>query len=238
MLRAVLFDWGDTLMRWDWDDAYFQVANEAALSALARDDAPTAAAIGEYFRDRPELISWAGEDEVDYPEVMRAMLGHLGCAVDDDDLERYLEAQYWSWVDSAIMLGATTYALLESLRARGLKLGLVSNAFDPPRLLHANLERMGVAERLDVAVFSSEVGKRKPHRVIFERALQSLDVDPEDALFVGDRRVQDVGGAAQLGMKTVQAVWFRADENPDGAEPDYVAFTPYDVLNIVNRLRA
>ncbi len=233
-----MFDWGDTLMRWEWDDAYFDVANEVALRALARDDAPTVAAIGDYFRERPELISWAGEDEVDYPEVMRAMLGHLGCAVDDDELERYLEAQYWNWVDSAITLGATTHALLESLRARGLKLGIVSNAFDPPRLLHANLERMGVAERLDFAVFSSEVGKRKPHPVIFERALAALEVEPQQALFVGDRLRQDVEGASQLGMTTVQAVWFRADDNPDGAEPDFVAFTHFDVLNIVDRLRA
>jgi hypothetical protein len=35
----------------------------------------------------------------------------------------------------------------------------------------------------------------------------------------------------------VQAVWFRADEHPDGAEPDYQAFTQFDVLNIVDRLR-
>jgi hypothetical protein len=34
----------------------------------------------------------------------------------------------------------------------------------------------------------------------------------------------------------VQALWFRADDNPDGAEPDYQAFTQHDVLNIVRRL--
>jgi hypothetical protein len=39
-------------------------------------------------------------------------------------------------------------------------------------------------------------------------------------------------------MTTVQALWFRADENPDGIEPDYQAFTPMDVLILVDRLRA
>ncbi len=133
-------------------------------------------------------------------------------------------------------LGGTTHALLESLRGRGLKLGLVSNALDPPGLLHADLEELGIAERVDVALFSSEVGKRKPHPAIFERALETLEVSPEAALFVGDRLVEDVGGAARAGMTTVQALWFSADDSPDGIEPDFQAFTQMDVLNIATRL--
>jgi putative hydrolase of the HAD superfamily len=103
-------------------------------------------------------------------------------------------------------------------------------------LLQRTLAEMGLAEHLDVAVFSSEVGKRKPHPAIFERALGELGVPACEALFVGDRLYEDVRGAGELGMRTVQAVWFRADENPDGGEPDFQAFTPHDVLNVVRRL--
>jgi hypothetical protein len=39
-------------------------------------------------------------------------------------------------------------------------------------------------------------------------------------------------------MTTVQALWFRADESPDGGEPDFQAFTQMDVLNVVDRLAA
>jgi FMN phosphatase YigB (HAD superfamily) len=95
---------------------------------------------------------------------------------------------------------------------------------------------MGIAERVDFAVFSSEIGRRKPDPAIFERALEALGVTPEEALFVGDRLWEDVGGAGAVGMRTVQAVWFRADDYPDGGEPDFQAFTPMDVLNIVRRL--
>ena len=128
--------------------------------------------------------------------------------------------------------------VLAELRGHGLKLGLVSNAFDPGWLLHRDLEHMGLAERLDFSVFSSEVGVRKPHPAIFERALEALEVEPERALFVGDRLYEDVRGAAEVGMTTVQALWFRADEHPDGAEPDHQAFTQLDVLNIARRLVA
>jgi hypothetical protein len=34
----------------------------------------------------------------------------------------------------------------------------------------------------------------------------------------------------------VQALWFRADDDERGLEPDYEAFTPADVLNVVRRL--
>jgi hypothetical protein len=37
-------------------------------------------------------------------------------------------------------------------------------------------------------------------------------------------------------MTTVQALWFRVDENAEPPEPDYEAFTPMDVLNVVRRL--
>ena len=86
------------------------------------------------------------------------------------------------------------------------------------------------------AVFSSETGKRKPHPAIFETVLARLGVDPGRAVFVGDRRYEDVRGAKEVGMTTVQAFWFRADDDERGLDPDFEAFTPMDVLNVVRRL--
>ena len=80
------------------------------------------------------------------------------------------------------------------------------------------------------------MGRRKPGAEIFERALEALGVRAEAALFVGDRLYEDVRGASELGMTTVQALWFRADDHPEGGEPDYQAFTQMDVLNVVRRL--
>jgi len=174
-------------------------------------------------------------EEIEYPELVRRLLADFEVTIDDDELRRYLEAEHSAW-DPARVLGAHTHALLESLRARGLKLGLVSNAFDPGWLLHRDLEQMGLAQRLDFSVFSSEVGTRKPHPAIFERALEELGVEPENALFVGDRLYEDIRGAGELGMTTVQALWFRADEHADGREPDHQAFTQADVLNVVQHL--
>jgi putative hydrolase of the HAD superfamily len=239
VLEAVLFDWGDTLMEFRYDEELMDAAFRAGLAALERDDLAPSDEIRAHFRERFEPLFWLPGtfEEIEYPGLIRQALAHFHVELTDEELVRFLEAEHAAW-QPARVLGATTHALLETLRERGLKLGLVSNAFDPGWLLHRDLEQMGIAERLDFAVFSSEVGKRKPHPEIFERALEALGVEPERALFVGDRLYEDVRGANELGMTTVQALWFRADEHPDGGEPDHQAFTQFDVLNIAGRLGA
>jgi putative hydrolase of the HAD superfamily len=239
MLRAVLFDWGDTLMQFAYEPELVEAGQRAGLEALGRDGLPEADAIAAHFREHYEPLLWVPGtlEEIEYPGLVRDLLAHFGIEVTDEELGRFLEAEHAAW-EPARVLGATTHALLEALRSRGLRLGLVSNAFDPGWLLHRDLEQMGIAERIDHAVFSSEVGKRKPHPEIFERALEALEVAPGDALFVGDRLYEDVRGAAEVGMATVQAVWFRADEHPGGGNPDFQAFTQMDVLNVADRLLA
>ncbi|HKA25925.1 MAG TPA: HAD-IA family hydrolase [Gaiellaceae bacterium] len=237
MPEAVLFDWGDTLIRFVYDEALVEAGHRAGLAALGRDDVPEVERVATHFRERYEPLFWAPGtvEELEYPGLVRQLLGDFGIEVDDEELTRFLEAEHAAW-DPARQIAANTPALLESLRGRGLKLGLVSNAFDPGWLLHRDLEQMGLAQLLDFAVFSSEVGKRKPHPAIFERALDALGVAAAESVFVGDRLYEDVRGANELGMTTVQALWFRADEHPEGGEPDFQAFTQMDVLNVVDRL--
>jgi putative hydrolase of the HAD superfamily len=239
VLEAVLFDWGDTLMEFAYSPELVAAGHRAGLAAIGRDGLPEVEALTEHFREEYEPLFWVPGtiEEIEYPDLVRRLLADFDVTIDDEELDRYLVAEHEAW-DPARLLGAHTHALLESLRGQGLKLGLVSNAFDPGWLLHRDLEQMGLAQRLDFSVFSSEVGKRKPHPAIFERALAALGVEPENALFVGDRLYEDIRGAGELGMTTVQAIWFRADEHPEGREPDYQAFTQADVLNVARRLAA
>ena len=85
-------------------------------------------------------------------------------------------------------------------------------------------------------MLADEVGWRKPDPRIFGSALDRLGVAAGDAVHVGDRLDADVGGAAAAGITTVQALWFSADTDAADVEPDFVAFTPMDVLNVTQRL--
>ena len=239
MLRAVLFDWGDTLMQFEFDLELVEAGHRAGIAALGRDGDLDTEGMTAYFREHYLPLFWVPGtlEEIEYPGLIRELLGHFGVKVSDDELSHFLEAEHGAWEPSRT-LGATTHALLEALRSRGLKLGLVSNAFDPGWLLHRDLEQMGVAERIDFAVFSSELGRRKPHPEIFQHALDALGVEASEAMFVGDRLYEDVRGSNEAGMTSVQALWFRADESDEGGEPDHQAFTQMDVLNLADRLLA
>ena len=132
---------------------------------------------------------------------------------------------------------ASAQALLGSLRSLGLKTAIVANSWpDPPRVLRADAESFGLADRVDVIVLSEEVGARKPDPEIYRYCCRQLGVEPSEAMHVGDDLEKDVQGAAAAGITTVQALWFVADDRSAAVEPDFRAFTPIDVLNTARRL--
>ena len=217
MIEAVLFDWNNTLVRFEWDDELLVAGHRAALG---RDDAG--------FTERYRALM-LGEEHGHRPYT--ELLAELGV----EDPDGFIDAEHEAWRPAHTVL-SSAQALLESLRSRGVKTGLVANAWpDPARVLRADAESFGLAPLLDTMVFSEEVGVRKPAPEIFLHACGELDVLPESTMFVGDRLETDVQGAASVGMTTVQALWFSADDI-QGIEPDFMAFTPMDVLNAVRRL--
>jgi putative hydrolase of the HAD superfamily len=234
-VEAVLFDLGHTLMDWTWDDDLLVAGHRAGLEAIGHARPALVSSMTARYLREAQLQNWEAAEEVEYPGLVRTMLADVGVEVDDAEIVRFLDAEHAAW-GPARKVGSMSEALLDSLRDRGLKTGLVSNAWDPRWLLERDLAEMNLLERLDAIVFSSDVGIRKPRPEIFYRALDELGVEPERAVFVGDRLEADVRGARDLGMTTVQAMWFRAEESEDGFEADYRAFTQVDVLTIVLRL--
>jgi len=222
LIEAVLFDWNNTLVQLTWDDELLVAGHRAALAAVGS----TLDADDFTARYRDVVLARATHEDP-YADLLR----ELGV----DDVDRFMDAEHELWRPAYAVLGSAQ-ALLDSLRGKGVKTGLVANSWpDPARLLRADAAAFGLADLLDVMVFSEDVGVAKPRPEIFLHALEKLGVEPEDALFVGDRLVNDVQGAAQAGMTTVQALWFNADDTP-GIEADFLAFTPMDVLNLVRRL--
>ena len=59
MLRAVLFDWGDTLMEFRFDEELMDTAFRAGLEALGRDDLAPADEVRAHFREQFEPLFWA-----------------------------------------------------------------------------------------------------------------------------------------------------------------------------------
>jgi putative hydrolase of the HAD superfamily len=102
------------------------------------------------------------------------------------------------WYDDAL-------PVVNELRARGFKTGIVSNTSwgSPALLWREEIERLGLAEQMDAVVFCRDVGWRKPARQIFQFALKQINMKARDCVFVGDHPEWDLIGARTVGLDAV-----------------------------------
>jgi HAD superfamily hydrolase (TIGR01549 family) len=82
------------------------------------------------------------------------------------------------------------------------KVALISNFTHAP-VIYKSLRKMGISEFFNVIVVSEEVGWRKPSAKIFQTALNKLQIEPFDAVYIGDSPIEDIKGAKDAGLKTV-----------------------------------
>lgn len=95
-----------------------------------------------------------------------------------------------------------TLPALASLKKNGLKIGIISNTpwGSPADLWHGEVARHGLCAFCDKVIFCRDVGWRKPARVIFQYALQRLACLPESCVFVGDNIKWDIEGPRRVGI--------------------------------------
>lgn len=101
---------------------------------------------------------------------------------------------------AAIHLDPHALATLTTLRAAGLRLSVVSNA---ARSSERVLDILGLRAATDAVVMSYSLGVLKPDPRIYRTALAAVGVTPAEAVFVGDGGDGELGGAKQLGIRTV-----------------------------------
>jgi len=122
---------------------------------------------------------------------------------------------------------------LDTLKQKGLRLGVISNTTNPGYMKDREQEMMGLRSYFEFSIYSSEVPFRKPHPSIFQLAVDRLACPAEDILFVGDNPVADVAGPQTVGMRTV---WVNRDRRPtpDGIRPDHVIHSLDEVLDLAS----
>ena len=91
-----------------------------------------------------------------------------------------------------------TLPTLRRLRAQRIKIGLVSNSARDVRefAVHHGLD-------IDAGISSFHHGKTKPHASIFRAVLDLLEVEPHDAVMVGDTVADDIDGARAVGLHAI-----------------------------------
>ena len=195
MLRAVVFDVDFTLARPGPDlgpDGYRLLGLRYGLELdPARYEEARAAAVAEVKR-HPELDH---DEEIWVLFTERIICGMggtgdtRGAAVEME--RRWVRSEHFELYDDAL-------PVLELLRERGIKIGLLSNS---SRDLDEFVAHHGLV--VDAVLTSHAHGKTKPHESIFRALLDRLGVEPEEAVMVGDTVEDDVEGARAVGMRAV-----------------------------------
>jgi putative hydrolase of the HAD superfamily len=159
-------------------------------------------------------------EEVNQAALLREALAGIGFDLPDDVIDHIVVLDHSAYSNS-ITLEPEVRSTLQTLKAEGHRMGLVSNLTLRSDLMRKDLQRWGLLDHLDATVFSSDVGVRKPDPRIFKEALRRIGAEPVETVFVGDRLYDDVSGAQAVGMRGVLTRQFRQEEDP-AYRPDAV----------------
>ncbi len=140
--------------------------------------------------------------EISFENMAVSLFDDLGLNLIDGNFIEFMN-KYYQPVTDQITLIKGAVETVRFFKDKKLKIGLISNTIFPEEFHLKELKRFGLFKFFDLVLFSSAVGYKKPHPKIFEAALKGLDVEPDYAVFVGDRLEEDIGGAQKVGMRTV-----------------------------------
>lgn len=151
-----------------------------------------------------------------YPAIEPSSLTQAlkGILIDYDQrrLEEVLE-EVWKEQLRCVRVIDGALPVLEALKAKGLKLGLLSNTWHP---LYVSLlaNHPELAALLDYSVMSYRVGWKKPSREIFQHALTAAAAPAEQCWMIGDSYELDIEPALQAGMHTIWILRRPEEERP------------------------
>mgnify|MGYP003584444509 FL=1 len=89
---------------------------------------------------------------------------------------------------------------LKALRTR-YHLGIIANQGND---LSSRLERFGILDDFEIIISSTDIGLSKPDIRIFQLAVEQANIEPSQAIYVGDRVDNDIIPAKKLGMRTIR----------------------------------
>lgn len=219
--RALLFDLFGTLVHFAPHVPTVQVAGSAWRTTMGwlRETAerelpevPFDDLLPMLMRVTEEIVRQRPPDyrEVPSRERFRRAVERLGVdSTRAPHVAERLSLAHMAHLASVTELPAGHMDLLRTLRQR-YPMAVVSN-FDHGPTARRVLAEHGIAEFFSTTVISAEFGQRKPHPAIFQAALDGVDVDAADALFVGDSVDDDIAGAHNAG---VPVVWLNVKGQP------------------------
>lgn len=238
MIRAVTFDWWNTLVHNPSEDynEHLKVLRLRAMQAIFL-EAGLSYSLEQLSQayDQQEVrlqAIWQAGGDLSPGEQVRILLGLLDSNREGEKLIARLAVPYSAAVlENLPALSPGAVETLQTLKGRGIKLGVISNTGrSSGAALREVQRRLGIYEFFDATIFSDELKIRKPRREIFEHALHLLGAAAHESAHVGDSLDTDIVGAKGAGMR---AIWYTRDDRFAPAGADAVIDDLREVLRLV-----
>ncbi|WP_155590747.1 HAD family hydrolase [Lysinibacillus cavernae] len=122
------------------------------------------------------------------------------------------------------------FSMLEELKREHFLLGMITNGYGQFQM--NNIKALAIEKYFDVILVSEWEGIKKPNPQLFIRALEKLNVLPNECIFIGDHPENDVKGAQRIGMK---GIW-KKDLQWDSVEADAIMDDLLELPFIIDNL--
>lgn len=212
-LGGIIFDLGHTLMYLDrtWPDIFAQGVTDLAAFLDAQGLDLDGETFGRALLER-RSVGFAQarqtDREVTAEESMRWTFARFGLPDPEPELVRSAIDAFFAYEDVHWLAYPEALEVLEEVSARGLKLGMFSNATHDP-FIQRLVDRLGFRMWLEPALSSAGTGIRKPDPAAFAPLLAAWNLAPASVVVVGDTLEADILGARRAGMRSV---WLRSEE--------------------------
>jgi putative hydrolase of the HAD superfamily len=120
--------------------------------------------------------------------------------------------------------------VLDQLRSRYL-MAVVTDAQSAYAV--AELHAVGILDYFYPVIVSGDYGYRKPDVRLFQKALDALHVESDQALFIGNDMQRDIFGPQQLKMKTIFSYSNQGEKHFQEVQPDYIIYQFSELLQAI-----
>lgn len=144
--------------------------------------------------------------------IIRDIAVGCGVTIGEKRLAEIAKLRRRRFAESLRRIAPPTLDALDALTRTGKRLALISNA---DALEAAGWSRSPLADRFETAIFSCDVGLRKPEEEIYLLCAQRMGVSAGDCVFVGDGGSNELAGARAVGMAAVCTTELTADLWPE-----------------------
>ncbi len=221
MIKAVLFDLDNTLIDFM---TMKRLSSQAAIRSMI--DAGLQVEEQKGMKKLFQMYNEHGfEDQKIFNKFISEVNGKLDYKILASAISAYRKVKYGQMTPYPY-----TRRVLLKLKAKGLKLGIVSDA--PKLQAWLRLSESNLLEFFDFVVAVGLTGMEKPHKMPFNKASSMLKLKPDEILFVGDNPKRDIIGAKKVGMKTALAKYGQVIKD-DSIKADFELKSLRDILKIV-----